>query len=168
MSHILFIDDDLALSDKLSEYLKSEGFQVSVVPDEISGAKKSLHVITPTSQNDNLSQAIELEKDSRSTEILSAGKIKMHMAAREVTCADDIIELTSTEYNLLEVLLRDAGYVVTKEVLSENALGRSLSLYDRSIDMHISNLRQKLTQCATDKSIIKTVRGVGYQFTGLC
>ena len=58
--------------------------------------------------------------------------------------------------------MREAGHVVTKEALSERALGRKLTRYDRSIDMHVSNLRRK---CGTDsygQTLIQTVRGIGY------
>ena len=74
------------------------------------------------------------------------------------------MELTSTEYSVLEVLVRDAGKVVTKEALSERALGRKLMRYDRSIDMHVSNLRRKLGNGPDERPLIQTVRGVGYQF----
>ena len=70
--------------------------------------------------------------------------------------------MTSTEFSLLDVLLREAGNVVSKAKLSESALGRKLSRYDRTLDMHISNLRRKLGPLSDGKERIKTVRGVGY------
>ena len=70
---------------------------------------------------------------------------------------------TSTEYNLLEVLVRQAGRVVTKAELSERAMGRKLTRYDRSIDMHMSKIRRKLGETADGRPRIETVRGVGYQ-----
>jgi DNA-binding response OmpR family regulator len=72
--------------------------------------------------------------------------------------------MTSTEYSVLEVLLREAGRVVSKMELSERALGRKLSRYDRSLDMHVSNLRKKLGSLPNGEERIKTVRGVGYQY----
>ena len=69
------------------------------------------------------------------------------------------LDLTSTEFNLLELLIRNAGHVVTKKELSEDALGRSLARFDRSIDVHLSSVRQKLGDGA---AMIHTVRGKGY------
>lgn len=73
------------------------------------------------------------------------------------------IELTSTEFNLLEVLARSAGRVVTKAELSDQGLGRPLARFDRSIDVHVSSLRQKVGRLADGRSYIQTVRGLGYQ-----
>jgi DNA-binding response OmpR family regulator len=73
------------------------------------------------------------------------------------------IDLTSTEFNLLEILARSAGRVVTKAELSEQGLGRPLARFDRSIDVHVSSLRQKVGRLADGRSYIQTVRGLGYQ-----
>ena len=73
-----------------------------------------------------------------------------------------VIGLTSVEFALLEVLLRVAGQVVTREDLAKEVLGRRLTPYDRSIDVHISSLRRKLGHQAEDTERIKTVRGTGY------
>ena len=74
------------------------------------------------------------------------------------------IDLTSTEFNLLEVLLaRNAGRVVRRAELSEQGLGRPLARFDRSIDVHVSSLRQKVGRLADGRSYIQTVRGHGYQ-----
>ncbi|MEN8179563.1 MAG: response regulator transcription factor [Pseudomonadota bacterium] len=96
-------------------------------------------------------------------DILCTGDLEVHPASRQVTRGGIKLELTSTEYNLLEMLVRNAGRVVTKESLSEMVLGRKLTAYDRSIDMHISKLRRKLEQGQDGESIIQTVRGIGYQ-----
>ena len=69
------------------------------------------------------------------------------------------IELTSREFNLLEVLMRNAGRVVSKKELSEQGLGRPLARFDRSVDVHLSSIRQKLGEAS---SLIQTVRGRGY------
>ncbi len=74
------------------------------------------------------------------------------------------VPLTSAEFSLLEVLVKAAGKVVSREDLSEKVLGRRLSPYDRSLDVHISNLRKKLTRGTTGSERIKTVRGTGYLY----
>lgn len=96
-------------------------------------------------------------------ETYRSGNIEMTPTSRRVSKAGETLALTSTEYNLLEVLMRNAGHVVSKETLSEQGLGRKLARYDRSIDMHISKLRRKLGPGEDDQSLIQTVRGIGYQ-----
>ena len=74
------------------------------------------------------------------------------------------VELTSVEFNLLHVLLREAGRVVTREHLVDAVLSRKFSPFDRSIDMHVSKVRKKLGDSDRRSDHIKTVRGVGYIF----
>jgi DNA-binding response OmpR family regulator len=74
------------------------------------------------------------------------------------------LELTSTEYSILEILVKSAGQMVSKSNISEQALGRPQARFDRTIDMHVSNLRQKLGMLADGRSPILTVRGFGYQY----
>jgi two-component system response regulator CpxR len=93
------------------------------------------------------------------------GDLEMHTGTRRVTRGGEPVALTSTEYSVLEVLLRAAGHAVSKAGLSERALGRKLTRYDRSLDMHVSSLRKKLGALAGGEERIKTVRGVGYQYT---
>lgn len=94
---------------------------------------------------------------------LTLNGVRVDYAVREVHCHEVLVELTGTEYEMLNCLIENNGKIVSKESLSENVLGRKLSAYDRSIDMHISNLRRKLLPFSpTDK--IKTVRGAGYIF----
>jgi DNA-binding response OmpR family regulator len=73
------------------------------------------------------------------------------------------LHFTGAEFNLLVELMRHAGRVVTKQELSERALGRPLTRFDRSIEVHVSSIRQKLATCAPNVDMIKTVRGMGYQ-----
>ena len=96
---------------------------------------------------------------------LSSGALLLQANSRSVTLAGEALPLTSTEYNLLEVLLRHKGTVVSKQRLSEEAMGRKLTRYDRSIDMHLSKLRQKLGD--NGQQLIQTVRGIGYQLCEL-
>ena len=79
--------------------------------------------------------------------------------------AGQALELTTVEFELLEVYLRAPGSVMKREELVERVLGRSFSPFDRSIDMHVSNLRKKLGAEHAGIERIKTVRGVGYVYT---
>lgn len=97
-------------------------------------------------------------------EVLSAGDVELHVASRTVLRGGEEIALTSAELTLLEVLLRAAGTVVSREDLSSRVLGRRFSPYDRSIDVHVSNLRKKLGPAPSGRERIKTVRSHGYLY----
>jgi two-component system response regulator CpxR len=81
---------------------------------------------------------------------LILGDVDLDPGARTVRCGGQWVELTGVEFNLLETLLRAAGRLVQREELSKMVLGRRLMPYDRSIDMHVSNLRKKLGHMSGD------------------
>jgi len=93
--------------------------------------------------------------------------LELSPSSRSVRLGGGEVTLTSVEFDLLTALVREAGKVVKKEDLSENVLERSLSPYDRSLDMHISNLRKKLGIRPDGSERIKTIRSVGYIYTVL-
>lgn len=95
-------------------------------------------------------------------EALTVGDIELRRSDRTVSRGGRPVELTGAEFGILDILLRAAGRVVDKETLSEQVLGRRLARYDRSVDMHISNLRRKLGSGADGEPRIKAVRGAGY------
>ena len=82
----------------------------------------------------------------------------------QVSRDGEVIDLTVTEFNILSVLARDAGKVVDKNRLAEQSMQRSLTLFDRSLDMHLCNLRKKLGPNRDGEARIKTIRGVGYMY----
>jgi two-component system, OmpR family, response regulator CpxR len=96
---------------------------------------------------------------------LEIDDIKVVASARTATVDGVDLNLTSIEFELLRELLKEAGKIVKKEDLSENVLERKLSPYDRSLDMHISNLRKKLGTRDDGTERIKTIRSVGYIYT---
>ncbi|HZE68863.1 MAG TPA: response regulator transcription factor [Pyrinomonadaceae bacterium] len=102
--------------------------------------------------------------ESTETARVAVGDVEMETGARIVRRGGDIIDLTAVEYDVLEKLLRAAGRILTREELSRAVLGRSSSPFDRSIDMHISNLRKKLGHRVGESDRIKTIRGVGYVY----
>ena len=104
------------------------------------------------------------DKNGGPPEILRVGDVELDPATRTVRQAGQTLELTSVEFNLLEVLLREAGRVVTRERLVNAVLSRKFSPFDRSIDMHVSKVRKKLGDSEGGIEHIKTVRGVGYIF----
>src|SRR5436309_2825830 len=96
-------------------------------------------------------------------DIIKVGDVELDPARRSVHHHGKPVELTSVEFGLLQVLLREAGRVVTREALVDEVLGRKFSPFDRSIDMHVSKVRKKLGDTDTEDHI-KTVRGAGYIF----
>src|SRR5438105_5793475 len=104
-------------------------------------------------------------KNGGADEVTTVGDISLSQGTRTVTCGGQEVDLTSVEFNVLELLLRNAGTVVTREELAQTALGRPLAPFDRSVDVHVSKLRKKLGCGEEDaENRIKTVRGVGYIF----
>ncbi len=87
--------------------------------------------------------------------------VALDPASRDVTVDGRTIELTTLEFDILEILIRGAGRVLSRDSLMEALYNRKTTPFDRSIDMHISHLRKKLE---FDRPLIKTIRGVGYQF----
>lgn len=98
-------------------------------------------------------------------ERLSAGDVEVDLGAREVKQNGTAVELTSVEFDLLVRLLRAAGRVVERGDLFRAVLDRDPDPLDRSIDMHISHLRKKLGHLHDGIERIKSIRGVGYQYT---
>jgi DNA-binding response OmpR family regulator len=92
------------------------------------------------------------------------GDVEVETGTRQVWRGGQAVELTNVEYEILVQLLNSAGLVVKREDLVRTVLGRELSVFDRSIDMHISHLRKKLGHRAGNAERIKTVRGVGYVY----
>ena len=92
---------------------------------------------------------------------LEVSGVRIHPGTREAWANGQKIELTTFEFDILELLMRTAGKVLSRDDLMEHLYNRKATAFDRSIDMHISHLRKKLE---TDRPLIKTIRGVGYQF----
>nr|WP_218056530.1 response regulator transcription factor [Gilliamella apicola] len=225
MINILLIDDDVELSQMLSEYLTNEGFNIKSVylgkngiEEALSGKYRvaildvmlpdingidvlksirqqcNMPVIMLTAKGDNIDRVLGLELgaddyipkpcyprellarlravlrrfDERSVDTVDDKKyhfngLTLDLPQRLCTWNDKVIDLTSTEFNLLVLLVKNNERVVTKEELSEIGLGRARELYDRSVDVHISNIRQKLHQVAQNVVTIETIRAVGYR-----
>lgn len=219
---VLLIDNDIELTDMLTQYLKSEEFHVHCVHDGESAIKKVLnqafdaiildimlpkrngfevlktirtHHSTPvlllTAKDDDIDRIVGLEigaddylpkpcnpreliarlnavlrrtqKTPVSHQILEHMGIQLDTARHTITYHGKVLDLTNTEFQILQMLMRSPGQAFSKEELTEYGLGRPFTAFDRSIDVHISNLRNKLEeQYHTEMPMIKTVRGFGY------
>ena len=90
--------------------------------------------------------------------------IELNHGSRTLTKSGELVELTSTEFSILYELLQHRGEVVSKRDLYISALGREPVPHDRSVDMHVSNLRRKLGPDPRGDNRIETIRGIGYQY----
>lgn len=95
--------------------------------------------------------------------LLRVGDLQLNPGTRQTTWQRAPLELTGTEFSLLEVLARNAGQLVSKQQISQQAFGRPLARFDRRIDVHISSIRQKLGTRPDGQPWITNVRGLGYQ-----
>lgn len=91
-----------------------------------------------------------------------ADDITINHEKHEAMLSSSVLELTNSEYKILLCLVKSVGKVVTKEELSEKGLNKKIEAYDRSVDMHISHLRNKLGTLTNGAPRIKTIRGIGY------
>lgn len=102
--------------------------------------------------------------DEETPAVVQIDELVIDHSRHHVTKQGEALELTVTEYNILNVLVKNRGKVVEKNRLAEEAMSRSLTLFDRSLDMHLSNLRKKTGPHSGGQPRIKTIRGVGYMY----
>lgn len=222
MIRLLLIDDDVALTTLLAEYLQKDGFHLTVVNDGITGLRRCqqqqfdliiLDVMMPqldgisvlkqlrqfshtpvimlTARGEGLDKVLGLElgaddylakpclprelsarikailrrsRQQLQHHTLTNGDLSVQPASRQVLCGKREITLTGTEFNILYLLVSCSGTILSKAEISQQALGRTLGAYDRSIDVHISHIRQKLGPHPQAMQWITAVRGKGYQF----
>lgn len=105
-------------------------------------------------------KAVETANAART---LQSGGLILWPGSRRATWSGQPLELTGTEFSLMEVLVRHAGQLVSKQDISLQAFGRKLDRFDRRIDVHISAIRQKLGVRVDGQPWIQNVRGLGYQ-----
>jgi two-component system, OmpR family, response regulator CpxR len=96
--------------------------------------------------------------------ILQVDDLELNQGSRTLLLRGEPVDLTSTEFSILRSLLQNGGDVVSKRDLYVDALGREPVAHDRSVDMHVSNLRRKLGPGANGENRIETIRGIGYQY----
>jgi two-component system alkaline phosphatase synthesis response regulator PhoP len=98
--------------------------------------------------------------------LLQVGGLEMDLGRREVKVDGRNIDLTPSEFNLLQVLMEQAGYVFTRSELISRGLGADYEGIDRTLDSHIRNLRRKLEPDPKNPIYVETVYGVGYRLSG--
>lgn len=102
--------------------------------------------------------------DAAPAQIIKAAGLQLDPASLSANLSGETLQLTAAEFRTLQLLVEHAGQVLSKEFLTEQVLLRKLSRYDRSIDVHVSRIRQKLAQTQNKNGPqIKAIRGMGYQ-----
>lgn len=224
--NVLLIDDDIELSELLTEYLSSHDFNITACHRGDTGLEQALTqnydvilldvmlpgldgfevlkqlrqskltpVIMLTAKGEDFDRIFGLElgaddylakpfnhrellarvkaitrrieniQQMHSNAIIEENGIRLTPHTREAFAAEQKVELTGTEFEILFLLLNNQGEIVSKETISEQVLGRKLAAFDRSIDMHVSNIRKKIAEHIKQEKI-KTVRGAGYILLG--
>lgn len=108
-----------------------------------------------------LRRAELMQAPLHTSSLLEVNGLTLNRKNRQAQCQNQDLNLTVTEFQLLEILMQQPGIVHTKDELSQKVLGKRLQMYDRSLDMHISNIRKKISQYSAEEKI-KTLRGSGY------
>lgn len=98
---------------------------------------------------------------SSATAVVRRGELTIDLTRHEVSCRGKLVELTASEFRLLHFLAQHPGHVFSRSELIDGALGREITVVDRTIDVHITGVRRKLGDCG---DWIETVRGFGYRF----
>jgi two-component system response regulator CpxR len=106
----------------------------------------------------------DVSLDRHAGDRLVVGDVSVDKGARVAWRGEEVIDLTTVEFDLLDRLLHGAGRVIPRDELVQSVLRREFSPFDRSIDTHVSNLRRKLGPAPDGTERIKGVRGIGYQY----
>ena len=105
-----------------------------------------------------------LQQETQVPQRLQVGELILDIGKRELSRNGDRINLTPSEFELLKVLMQNPGFVITRDELSDKALGYGSYNAGRTLDSHIKNLRKKIDLPGEQDSIIQTVHGIGYRF----
>jgi len=109
----------------------------------------------------------QLQQDAKQPLRLQVGDLVLDIGKRELTYLGRLVDLTPSEFELLNVLMQNPDFVITRTELAEKALGYGSEGIGRTLDSHIKNLRKKIDQPETKKSFIQTVHGIGYRLRDL-
>jgi DNA-binding response OmpR family regulator len=142
-------------------------------PDRVVGLEGGAddYIVKPFSSRELLARIRAQARRARgrvgpSTQSIAVGDLRVEPQAMQVTLAGRALGLTTYEFALLRALAERAGQVLTREQLIDMVKGSAEEAFDRSIDVHISHLRQKLGDDPRNPRLLKTVRGVGYMLAG--
>jgi DNA-binding response OmpR family regulator len=140
-------------------------------PDRIAGLEAGADDYLPKTFNPReliarIRAVLRRRATNPPSEILSIGDLEIQLRRRRVLQNGEELPLTGAEFEILFLLVRSAGKILTRDEIAESALGRAVGRLDRSIDNHISNLRKKLGPKGNGIERIRNIRGTGYCYTG--
>jgi two-component system alkaline phosphatase synthesis response regulator PhoP len=189
---ILVIDDEPRIVKQARDYLEKGGFRVVTAGDGRTALAVARHE-RPDARVEETDRLIGLElgADDYITKpfsprelvarvravlrrvrggvhqpgLIRAGDLEIDLHGHRVVCAGESIHLTRSEFNLLAVLAQHPGQTFTREQLLDRLHGVAYDGFDRSIDAHVKNLRQKLEPNPGEPRYVLTVYGIGYKFT---
>ncbi|MCO3985066.1 response regulator transcription factor [Pseudomonas aeruginosa] len=174
MSELLLIDDDRELCELLGTWLVQEGFSVRASHDGAQ-ARRALAEQTPDDYlakpcdprelTARLRAVLRRTHPAQPSAQMQLGDLSLNLTRGVAQIDGQEISLTLSESRILEALLRQPGEPLDKQALAQLALGRKLTLYDRSLDMHVSNLRKKLGSHPDGSPRILALRGRGYYYS---
>ncbi len=100
------------------------------------------------------------------TEEINGETVKLDLKKRQATVRGELLELTSLEFDILNIFIKNKGIVLSREKIMDLSRGQAFTAFDRSIDANISRLRQKIEKDPKKPELIKTIWGIGYVFAG--
>lgn len=124
--------------------------------------RRTIQSTSSTTQTIETPVQLNIGTDETDSKTLSFGGVDLHCGRQQASYQGKDLELTGTEFALLQILVRNPGQILSREILSLEILGKQLTPYDRAIDMHVSNLRKKLPERNDNLPWFKTLRGRGY------
>jgi two-component system response regulator RstA len=185
--HVLLVEDDQKLARLTRDYLEQRELQVTLVADGSLAVREALrpevadrvlglelgaddYVTKPFAARELLARIHAVVRRARglagpAAQEIRVGRLCVNLASLSASLDDRLLHLTSYEFTLLRVLAENAGHVLGRERLLELAKGNADDVFDRSIDVRISRLRQKLGDDPRQPALLKTVRGSGYVLT---
>jgi DNA-binding response OmpR family regulator len=159
----------------LCRRLRSEGNSVpilmltarSTVPDRIGGldAGADDYLVKPFSLGELAARLRALGRRGKTTpRVIEAGPLQLDTGAREARVNGSPVELTGTEFALLEYLMQNAGQVLSRDQLREEVWGEGFEPASNVVDIYVHYVRRKLKAAGLEADPIRTVRGLGYAF----
>ncbi len=165
MTRVLVVEDEESFSDALSYMLRKEGFEVEVCPT----GPDALDAFEPFSSRELVARIRAVLRRQGDTEeaptaTLEAGPVRMDVDRHVVTVRGNQVQLPLKEFELLEVLLRNADRVLTRMQLIDRVWGVDYVGDTKTLDVHVKRLRAKVELDPASPRHIVTVRGLGYKF----